>query len=141
MTILDEGRNKSPYHGFWAIIFAMFFVTSLINFVVFTTVLRFGGRNAELNMATSKLIGCGHSILFYLILFISGIFNHSMHIVFQRICEFFQNLSISFSFALKNYFWDMKHNGVAFLIYFLVMAVVTLVFVDGLLDVLQILKL
>ncbi|MBQ8624037.1 MAG: hypothetical protein IJ424_06685 [Oscillospiraceae bacterium] len=137
---MDEGKNKSPYHGFWAILFAIVFMTLFINVIVFTILLNLGGKDTELNLASAKAIGFGLSVVFYVILFISGVFDYSMSIVGQRISEFFSNLQISFGFAVKNYFWDIKHNGVAFLIYFIFMLTGTLVFIDGLRDALEIIS-
>lgn len=137
----DDGKIKPPYYGAWAIIPSMIIVPIILYIDVAALMLGSAGNDAELNEATINAIGFGLGSVFHIILFVSGVFKHSLSIVLQRVKDFFANLKVSFSCAVKDYLWDMKYNGVAFLIYFVIMLVWALLFLDGLKDALRILEL
>ncbi len=113
-----EGKNDSPYRGV-VVQCALLIGIPLICYFLFYFALNAyqSSSAAHINKITARMIALIIGILFYLSCVIAGAFKKSFEAVKIRISEFFSNVVLSFGFAVKNYFKDMKEGGVAFLIY------------------------
>lgn len=133
-----DNSNKSPYHGMWIACMIMIAVP-LALFALVTYVLNnFSPHTQAVNDSTAKAIGFGLGSVFHLTCIVCGAFRESFRVVIKRIAEFFENLTISVKFAFQDYWWNIKHYGVVFWGYFIIMAVCLSICIDGVRDFLTI---
>ena len=117
-----QGKEKSPYYGVLLssiLLISSPFVMYLFFLFIFT---RFRPYEVIANRYASISFGCLIAFLFQLSCAIAGLFKGTFKVVIVRLQEFFSNLSISFKFALKYYFENIKSEGIVFWIYFTILA-------------------
>jgi hypothetical protein len=125
--------KKTPYQGLWALILFMLLPSVLMSVIAYYAVSRFQPQfGHDINYATAKVIGFGLGILFHLSCFIVGAFNEDFNAVKTRLKEFATNLTVSFKFALKWYWEDVKTLGLALYIDLFLIGLNVYVFVDAL---------
>ncbi len=129
-----DSSNKSPYHGMWASCSVMIIFPVGLYFLFTYYINEFQDFPKAMNDATAQALGFGLGTLFHLSCAVCGAFRDSFRVVTKRLAEFFDNLTISVKFAFKGYWWNIKENGVAFWIYFVIMLVCFCICVDGLRD-------
>ena len=136
---MDENeKEKSPYHGAWLLSLILIGVP-LILYLVFVPVFRTQGLvYPELVTLSSRVLAGGVGVLLHLGFIMVGVFRDSFAVVRARLAEFFDNLKIGVGFAFKDYWYNIKVGGIAFLIYFVIMVVTAVGFVTSLLEFLRI---
>ncbi len=138
---MDENREQSPYHGFWVGIIALSVVPLAFYFIISGIILEHAKVGTSLfNEATSRLLGFALGSAFHAGCVLCGALTPSFNAVKKRIVDFFGNLIVSFPFAVKTYLSDMWHDGIVFDVYFAIMAGCVAVWVDALMEILEILE-
>ena len=117
-----EHKNQSPYRGMWAICTVMIVAPIVVYIVFHFLFVECRANSPELNLASARFLASGFGVLFHLSCAVAGAFKEPFAVVRNRVADFFGNLTVSLRFALKYYWEDMKLEGVAFLIYFIIMA-------------------
>ncbi len=113
-----EGKNESPYRGVVVQCALLIGIPLVCYFLFYLALNAYQSSNAaHINKITARMIALIIGILFYFSCVIAGAFKKAFEAVKMRISEFFSNTVLSFGFAVKNYFKDMKEGGVVFLIY------------------------
>ena len=126
-------KEKSPYHGIWVNCLLIVGIP-LVIFLIFLPMFREHQNGSdELHLLSARVLAGGVGALFHLSLWVAGVFRDSMRAVARRVAEFFEDLSIGFVFACKDYWYNIKANGAVFLIYAALIAIMTACFADALL--------
>ena len=86
---------------------------------------------------STMMFSFGVTTLFNLSCIIAGLFKGTFIVVVRRIRDFFENLTISFKFAIKSYIVDLKEGGITFWIYFLIIVLDVILFAIGLVNCLD----
>lgn len=81
------------------------------------------GYGEEINWYYGFGFGCSAGILFMISFTIAGGLSNSFSIMLARWVDFFQNIRISFGFALRSFFLHIKDEGMCFWAYMLVIAI------------------
>ena len=128
-----NGKEKKPYNG-TAIICVILAGLPVGIFYLFLFVINKWQANypAELNLASAKALGFGVGLMLQACFALSGAFAESKQAVKDRLVNFKDNASLSLGFAIKNYFKDMIEDGVAYLIYMVIIIVTACFCIDGL---------
>jgi hypothetical protein len=136
---MDENeREKSPYHGVWMLSLIMIGVP-LILYLVFVPVFRTQGLvYPELVTLSARVLSGAVGVMVHFVFLITGVFRESMAVVRARLDEFFDDLKLDVGFAFKDYWYNIKVGGVAFLIYFVIMAGTAIGFAVSLIEFLRI---
>lgn len=124
-------ENKSPYRGMWAVIIALIIFPVFCWFILDAALARCIPHTPEINAATAQAVGFGLGTLFHLSCMVAGTLTEPFLAVKNRIKEFFENLIVSFPFALKYYIYSIKTDGIVFWIYFAIMIACALISADG----------
>ena len=114
-----EHKENSPYKGFGVQIFFYLLVPTL-SFLLFNwAITQFQGvQNKEQNFLSAMILALLIGFLFTSSTFIAGVAKQPFQVLKDRMAEFVQNAKLSLGFAFENYFYDMRKNGVVFLVYF-----------------------
>ncbi len=133
---MNDSEYKSPYKG---ILIGLFFIIGapILCYWFIYTLLEWNDYHKEVEL-TARVIGSGVGVCLHLGMIIQGLLLESWTVVKNRISEFFANLTIGIGFAISQYFKDLKQSGVAFIIYFTPIAVCFAVFVNSVMDLLNI---
>ncbi len=132
--------NKSPYHGVPIIAVILCVPSVLLTLIFYGVLMEFQGRyGAELNSASARVVGCGLGVIFHLSCWLMGSFRDSARVVKNRLKEFFSDLSVSFSLAVKWYWEDVKTNGAAYWIFFAIIVANLVVTIVSLADAIALL--
>lgn len=125
-----QGKNKSPYYGIWQSSLLLIAVP-IIMFFFFKSVLKNNiADSQQLNYASLFFSGAVAS-LFQLSCVVAGLFKGTFKVVIERMKELFGNLTISFKFAMKHYWENIKAEGIVFWIFFVIMVTTILVMIYG----------
>ncbi len=125
--------NKSPYHGLPIAVAVMVLPSPILSLVLYPLFNAFQPQHTkELNLVSAVAIGFGLGFIYHMSCAITGAYADSWQVVKNRIKEFFEDLTVSFTLALKWYWNDIKTNGIAFWIYFAVISVNFAIFVNAL---------
>lgn len=121
----ENGKNVSPYKGvfltaFFLIVAPLFFSFTLDIFI---------GNDTQIEILTIIVFGFGMGILFDLGCIIAGLMTGTFSIVKARVSDFFDDLVVSFKFAVQSYFNNIKENGIVFWIYLSIMAATVIIFI------------
>ena len=121
----ENGKNVSPYKGvfltaFFLIVAPLFFSFTLDIFI---------GNDTQIEILTIIVFGFGMGILFDLGCIIAGLMTGTFSIVKARVADFFDDLVVSFKFAVQSYFNNIKENGIVFWIYLSIMAATVVIFI------------
>ena len=124
-------KNKSPYYGVFQSCIMLFLFTAgmiLFFYIIFGNFTMMQGKEK-----TYCALGFGGLVgsLFSLSCAIAGLFKGTFIIVKNRIVEFFENLSISFKFAIKYYIENIKEYGIVFWIFLTIIAINVAVTIYG----------
>lgn len=125
------GKNKSPYYGLWQTCLLLISVPTILFLIIFYLFEKFQDYPKILNCYASMGLGFGIGALFQFTCIIAGLFKGNFIVVVKRISNFFENLSVSFKFAVKYYFEDLKMYGCAFWFYFLIIVVCVILSIIG----------
>lgn len=79
------------------------------------------GLNDKISLYYGFAFGSGLSALFYLTFIISGGLRNAYNITVKRWSTLFEDLGISFKFAIKEYFNNIKEEGIALVCYIIVL--------------------
>ena len=79
------------------------------------------GLNDKISLYYGFAFGSGLSALFYLTFIISGGLRNAYNITVKRWSTLFEDLGISFKFAIKGYFNNIKEEGIALVCYIIVL--------------------
>lgn len=118
-----EGKNKSPYSGFWQCCVILLVVPLIIFALLYFAFDRFSRFSDELDLYSSIAIGFGAGFLFQLSCVIAGLFKGLFTVVVHRICTFFSDLRISRKVAIRIYIEDLKENGIVFWVYLFIILI------------------
>ncbi len=130
--------ERSPYKGQLLTILFLILPPILLCAVFYSAFQLFQGRfGADYNWNSAKMFGCGISVLFHCMCWMTGAFKRDFRIVKARIKEFFADLLILPKLAFKGYWEDVKLNGIAFWIDFAIIALNLGIFIDALLTFLS----
>ena len=97
--------------------------TFLVSLVITYLFNRLSNGPKDLNIVYGLGFGFAAGFLFMITFIIVGGLKNSFSLVAERWVEFFQNLKISFGFAVSSFFDHLKHEGMVFWLYMLVMAI------------------
>ena len=127
-----ETKKKSPYKGVLLVCVIMIILPIIIYFIIYGAFNNFNkGKISDYEMRiTSFIFATGIGLLFHLSFAVSGAFKESRMVVKERVAEFKENLLLSLWFAIQSYLYDMRKNGIVYLIY------VAIIFINALLCVL-----
>ena len=115
-----DNKQRSPYKGILVQVFFTVLIPLVLLVLFYFVINKYQGNyEQEQNSLTAIVLATGIGTLFNCSCIIAGIVTPSYLVFKNRVLEFFENTKLSFSFAVKSYFYDMKENGVVFLIYFL----------------------
>ena len=113
-----QGKNKSPYYGVWQSSLLLIAVP-IVLFFFFKGIFDLEGKlTSEQIIHSSLFFGCGVASIFQLSCVLAGLFKGTFVVVVERLKELFGNLPISFRFAMKHYWENVKSEGIVFWIYF-----------------------
>ena len=79
------------------------------------------GLNDKISLYYGFAFGSGLSALFYLTFIICGGLRNAYNITIKRWSNLFEDLVISFKFAIKEYFINIKEEGIALVCYIIVL--------------------
>lgn len=113
-----QGKEKSPYYGVVQSSILLAFAPIFSYFLFYLILYKFFPRgDLEMRYACVALGGLIAS-LFQLSCALAGLFKGIFKVVVNRVKELLENLSISFKFAMKYYWENVKSEGIVFWIYF-----------------------
>ena len=95
--------------------------TTLFSFLIYGLFTKLSRGPEELNIYYGFGFGAATGFLFMITFIIVGGLRNSFNIVIARWADFFANLQVSLGFSLSCYFDDVKHEGMVFWLYMLVM--------------------
>lgn len=121
----ENGKNVSPYKG---VFLTAFFLIVAPLFFSFTLDIFFG-NDTQIEILTIIVFGFGMGIFFDLGCIIAGLMTGTFSIVKARVADFFDDLVVSFKFAVQSYFNNIKENGIVFWIYLSIMAATVIIFI------------
>lgn len=113
-----DGRRKPIYYGVAGSLFLFTLFPTFVTLIFWSAFSRWSRLSDEKVLFVSLAFGCLVAFLFELCCVLDGLLQGSLKVVFARMIEFFSNLSISFKFAVKSYFNNIKEEGMVFWIYF-----------------------
>lgn len=114
-----QGKEKSTYYGVWQSCLLLIIVPIAMYFF-FNWVFKSFGMPAEERKYCALAFGFLIGSLFSLSCALAGLFKGTFTVIKNRISEFFGNLSISFKFACRYYWENIKEYGVVFWIFFII---------------------
>ena len=130
--------KKTPYQGLWIFLPMMILPSVVITYILFLVINRWQPQfSQELNWASARMFGCGCGILFHFSCWLTGVFKEDFEAVKIRLKEFGDNIVVSAKLAFSCYWEDVKSLGLAFWIDLAVVALNAAVFVDAILDFLE----
>ncbi len=128
---LDNG-NGSPYRGTLLILTVLVLPSVLLTWMLYGMLTEYQPQYSDrINFVSAKFFGCGIGGLLHIAYWISGVFHKSFQVVKNRLREFFSFLRLSPALAFKVYFGDIAENGIAFWLYFAIVALNAWVAVDA----------
>ena len=129
----DDGRTKSPYHGFILSCLILIGVSSLVYFLVYGVISSLEDNlSPEMIIYSSMMFGFGVGSLFNISCIILGLFKGTLKVVVRRIVNFFSNLRISPKYACMCYAAELKEDGAVFWGYFIIITGYLVLFAIGL---------
>ena len=131
-------KEKSPYHGVGMLCLVMIGVPVILYLISRTFFAHQALMYPDLVSLSALVLSSGIGVLLHLSFVIIGVFRESFAVVRARLSEFFDDLKIGVGFALRDYWYNIKTGGLAFLIYFTIMLGTDLGFVFSLLKFLRI---
>lgn len=132
----SDSKYYSPYHGVWAQLLVLILVPLGFFALVYAGFSFYQPQYGRLNLLSAKAFGCGLGVLFHLSCAVVGVFTPGWRAVKYRIREFFENLVISFGYAIESYWEDMKTDGVVFLLQMPIVGLNLYIAMDALLEAL-----
>ena len=115
-----DGKNKSPYYGVLLSSIMLIAAPIIMYFFFYGVLLKDPCLNNQEVVFSSLFFGCGVGWIFQFTCILSGLFKGTFKVVIERIRELFENLTISFKFAMKHYWENIKAEGIVFWIYFII---------------------
>lgn len=114
-----EAKNKSPYKGVGVVCILLVLVPLAVYFIIYGAINNFQANKYldAHNILTSKIFATLIGFLFHISCFVAGVFKDARAAVVERRKEFRENLFLSLGFAISSYFYDMRKNGIVYLIY------------------------
>ena len=118
-----DNKKKSPYKGLFIQIF-FYIVVPTLSFILFHWAINEYQTEftKEHNLLSAVILSLIIGFLFTASTFIAGVAKQPFKVTKNRMAEFVANSKLSVGFAIKNYFYDIKENGIVFLIYFSIFA-------------------
>lgn len=113
------GKEKSPYHGVLINCIFLSGVPTFFYLLVRSVIMKYQDFEYDFNNYSSMVIGFGAGFLFQISCVVAGLTKGTFSVVVRRVANLFEDLSVSFRFAIKFYISDIKENGIVFWIYFL----------------------
>ena len=115
--------KKGPYHGTILICILLIIVP-----IIFTLFFRYFINiwekfPQELNDISSVILGFGIGCLFDLSYFVLGVLKKNIMDIKKRIKEFISDAKISLKLAFEGYWTNILEDGIAFWIYFAIIAI------------------
>ena len=107
---MDNNKLKKQEQLFSAI---LLIVVPIVLFIISYFIVKTSSPT-HMVVYSALMFGFGVTTLFNLACIISGLFKGTFTIVLDRVKDFFENASISFKFAIENYFYDLKTGGITF---------------------------
>jgi len=136
---MNDYEKKSPYKGVIIMSIIMIIIPIFLCFLFEGVISDQQGRyGEEVNKNTALFLGCGAGLIFQLSCALCGAFKGMLKVVIKRIVGFFSNLSISFRVAIITYWDDLKEDGAAFWIFFIIIVVTLSICLKGLFNCLVI---
>ncbi len=132
--MLDDSKYRSPYYGLWLVLLVMIGVPLIFYGIFFGAFTEHQHESRAVNEACARALGFGVGTVFNISLFIAGTFSNHIAAVGRRIFAFFGNLKVSFGFAFKCYFEDVKSDGAVLIIVLLVTVLCAYVTFTGIND-------
>ena len=121
MEIIPNSENgnkkKSPYSGLWVHILLLVGTPLVLFAIIYYLIMKNHLSGKELAIYTSLTFAYGLGFVIQISCAFAGAFKGSLKVIFKRIREFFDDLIISFKYAVKSYFDNIKNDGVLFWIY------------------------
>ena len=117
-----DSKRKSPYKGVAIVCFFLIALPIICYLVIYGAFNNFRANNPSdsENRLTAFVFATGIGIFFHLSVAISGTFKEAKTAVKERMAEFRENLYLSLWFAIQSYLYDMKKNGIVYLIYMVI---------------------
>ena len=113
----NENKKKSPYSGLWVSLLLLIGVPVSLFILFYVIIISNNLLGKELGLYTSLTFGFGIGLLFQFGCVVAGIFKEPVNAIIKRVKEFFEDLIISFGYAVKSYFENIKKDGFLFWIY------------------------
>ena len=101
----------------------VFIGTILLSLMIYGLFCKLSRGPSELNICYGLGFGFSAGFLFMITFIIVGGLKNSFSLVVERWVDFFQNLKISFGFAIESFFDHLKNEGMVFWLYMLLMGV------------------
>lgn len=117
---MQDYKGYSPYHGVWVVALLLCAVPAVFALVIWLALSTYQPQYETMNGPTALCIGFGLGSVFHLSCIVVGMLRKPFRAVAFRVSEFFQNLACSPGFAFREYWEDVKQDGVAFDIYLLI---------------------
>lgn len=114
---MQSNKHYSPYHGVWVTVLVLIGVPVILSLVVWSALQFAQPAYEHLNMPTALCVGFGMGFLYHMSCVITGLLREPFRATAFRISEFFQNLACSPGFAIREYWEDVKSDGIVFIIY------------------------
>lgn len=113
-------------------------VPAVLSSVIYFFFSVYSGYGDEINSYYGQGFGYCLGALFQLSCYMSGVLKRPFSVVVERIKEFFQNLIVSFRFALHCYWDNLKTNGITFWVYLLITVFTILYGAEGIINLIEI---
>ncbi len=117
---MNPEKTKSPYYGVFSSSIFLIGFTALMIFIFDLIFHKLAGLQGLERRYSALCFGSLVGDMFYISCCIAGLLKGKFKVVVNRIKEFKENLAISFKFAIKYYWENIKEEGIAFWIYFIV---------------------
>lgn len=112
-------------------------VPAVLSFIIYFLYSVHGKYSDEINYYYGQGFGYCLGALFHLSCYMMGVLTRPFLVVVGRIKEFFQNLVVSWKFAFRCYFDNLKTNGITFWMYLLITALTTYYGIDGMMHLIE----
>lgn len=126
-----EGKEKSPYHGVWIVCAVMIIVPFVFFGVLYWAMSANSSETPYACLYTSLSIGFALGSLTHLSFVIVGLFRGTFAVVINRWVEFFANAKISVKGAFRWYWQSVKHDGIVFWLYFVIIVATLVVTINS----------
>ena len=111
------GKKKSPYKGALLVSFLFLAVPCAATAFFYIVFRNHQSFSRELTFAGARSCGFAVGLAFHLMCVFTGVLKEGAAALKARLVEFKENLAVSLPFALKNYLFDIKNDGMTFTLY------------------------